>query len=46
MGYLSVVQIVQTAKYGFGGLVVDTGGGYVSQENIAAVAPLAKEGIR
>ena len=46
MGYLGVLQIVQTAKYGFGGLTVDTGGGYVSQENIAAVAPLAKKGIR
>ncbi len=46
MGYFGVLQIVQTAKYGFGGLVVDTGGGYVSEENIAAVAPLAKEGIR
>ncbi len=46
MGYLGVLQIVQTAKYGFGGLVVDTGGGYVSNENIHAIAPLAKVGIR
>ncbi len=46
MGYLGVLQIVQTAKYGFGGLVVDTGGGYVSNENIGTIAPLAKKGIR
>ncbi|QTX32881.1 substrate-binding domain-containing protein [Aminithiophilus ramosus] len=46
MGYFGVLQIVQTAKYGFGGLSIDTGGGYVSAENIASVAPLAKEGIR
>ena len=46
MGYYGVLQIVQTAKYGFGGLVVDTGGGYISAENIDSVAPLAKKGIR
>ena len=46
MGYLSVLQIVNTAKYRFGGLNVDTGGGYVSVENIKAVAPLANAGIR
>ncbi len=46
MGYLGVLQIVQTGKYNFGGLVVDTGGGYVSNENIHAIAPLAKAGIR
>ncbi|WP_320793646.1 substrate-binding domain-containing protein [Pyramidobacter sp.] len=46
MGYLSVLQIVNTAKYKFGGLSVDTGGGYISVDNIAAVAPLANAGIR
>ncbi len=46
MGYLSVAQIVNTAKYNFGGLDIDTGGGYVSNDNIAAIAPLAKAGIR
>ncbi len=46
MGYLGVLQIVQTAKYKFGGLSVDTSGGYVSAENIAVIAPLAKSGIR
>jgi simple sugar transport system substrate-binding protein len=46
LGYLSVLQIVQTKKYGFGGLVIDTSGGYVSAENVADVAPLAAKGIR
>lgn len=46
LGYLSVLQIVQTKKYGFGGLVIDTSGGYVSSENVADIAPLAQKGIR
>lgn len=46
MGYLSVTSIVQTAKYGFSGLNVDTGGGYISADNIEQIAPLANAGIR
>ena len=46
LGYLSVLQIVQTKKYGFGGLVIDTSGGYVSSENVGKIAPLAQKGIR
>lgn len=46
MGYQSVLQIVQTAKYKFGGLNVDTGGGFVSADNIEFIAPLAKKGLR
>lgn len=46
MGYLSVLQVVQTKKYGFGGLVIDTGGGFVSAENVGLIAPLAAKGIR
>ncbi len=46
LGYLSVLQVVQTKKYGFGGLVVDTGGGFVSAENVDKIAPLAAQGIR
>ncbi|PIE54660.1 MAG: hypothetical protein CSA35_04630 [Dethiosulfovibrio peptidovorans] len=46
LGYLSVLQVVQTKRYGFGGLVVDTGGGFISAENVKTVAPLAAQGIR
>lgn len=46
LGYLGVMQIVQTRKYGFGGLVIDTSGGYVSAENVKKIAPLAARGIR
>lgn len=46
MGYFAVTQIVQSKKGGFGGFSIDTAGGYVSQENIAQVGPLAEKGIR
>ncbi|WP_051434260.1 sugar ABC transporter substrate-binding protein [Desulfonatronum lacustre] len=46
MGYLGVLQIVLTKKYGFTGLEVDTGGGMIDAENIAQIAPLAKKGVR
>jgi simple sugar transport system substrate-binding protein len=46
LGYLSVVQIVMTKRYGFTGLQIDTGGGLVDRTNISAIAPLAKKGIR
>lgn len=46
MGYLSVAQIVNTKKLGFSGLNIDTGGGFVGSDNIAEIAPLAKEGMR
>ncbi len=46
MGYLGVLQIVLTKKYGFTGLEIDTGGGMIDAENIAQIAPLAKKGVR
>lgn len=46
MGYLAVSQIVQTKKGGFGGLIIDTAGGFVSKVNIEEIAPLAEKGIR
>jgi simple sugar transport system substrate-binding protein len=45
-GYLTVVSMYLTAKYGFAGLHVDTGAAYVTKANIDLVAPLAKEAIR
>ncbi len=46
MGYLSVVQLVLTKRYGFSGLDINTGAGFVSRDNIELIAPLAAKGLR
>lgn len=45
-GYLAVTTILQSRKAGFGGLVIDTAGGFVTKDNINVIAPLAEKGIR
>ena len=45
-GYLPIVQICLTAKYGFSGLHIDTGASIIDKDNIEVVAPLAQQGIR
>jgi len=47
-GYLPVLQICLTKKYGFSGLHVDTGAGFITKDNVEMVAPLvqAKPEIR
>jgi simple sugar transport system substrate-binding protein len=45
-GYLPILQLCLTKKFGFSGLHVDTGGGFVDKGNIALVAPLAAKEIR
>jgi simple sugar transport system substrate-binding protein len=45
-GYLPIVQICLTAKYGFSGLHIDTGASIIDKDNIGVVAPLAQQGIR
>jgi simple sugar transport system substrate-binding protein len=45
-GYLPILQMYLTSKFGFAGFDVDTGAAIISSANIDAVAPLAKEGIR
>jgi simple sugar transport system substrate-binding protein len=45
-GYLPIVQICLTEKYGFAGLHTDTGAGLISQENVEALAPLIEQQIR
>ncbi len=45
-GYLPIVSMYLTAKFGFSGLHVDTGAAFVTKANIDLVAPLAKEAIR
>jgi len=44
--YLGVLQVCLTKNFGFSGLYVDTGAGFVTADNIEAVAPLAELGIR
>jgi len=39
-GYLPVLQICLTKKYGFSGLHVDTGAGFITKANADLVAPL------
>ncbi len=39
-GYLPVLQIIMTKRYGFSGLVIETGGGFVHKGNISLIAPL------
>ena len=45
-GYLPIVQICLTKKYGFAGLHIDTGAAIIDKTNIGFVAPLAEKGIR
>jgi len=45
-GFLPVMQIVLTAKYGFAGLYINTGAGVVTPETIEELVPLIDAGIR
>ena len=45
-GYLPIMQLYLTSKFGFAGLHVDTASSLITKANIDAVAPLAQEGIR
>lgn len=45
-GYLPIVQIYLTKKFGFAGMNIDTGAAIIDKSNIEMVAPLAKQGIR
>ena len=45
-GYLPILNICLTEKFGFSGLFVNTGAGFVTIEYVAAVAPLAAVEIR
>ncbi|MCL6613484.1 MAG: substrate-binding domain-containing protein [Firmicutes bacterium] len=45
-GYLPILQICLTEKYGFSGLHIDTGAAIIDKTNIDPVAVLAQQGIR
>jgi simple sugar transport system substrate-binding protein len=45
-GFLAIEQICLTKQYGFSGLFVNTGGGFVDKGNIDVIAPLVTKQIR
>jgi simple sugar transport system substrate-binding protein len=45
-GYLSILQICLTKNYGFSGLMINTGAGFVDKNNVDIIAPLVEKQIR
>ncbi len=45
-GYLPILQICLAKVYGFSGLHINTGAGFVDKSNVAFVAPLADKQVR
>jgi simple sugar transport system substrate-binding protein len=45
-GYFGVLQICLSHNYGFSGLLIDTGAGFISKDNIDAIAPLVEKQVR
>ncbi len=45
-GYLPILQVCLTKVYGFSGLYINTGAGFVDKSNVDFIAPLAEKNIR
>jgi simple sugar transport system substrate-binding protein len=45
-GFQAVEQLCLTKKYGFSGLFVNTGGGFIDKSNVDVIAPLVQQQIR
>jgi simple sugar transport system substrate-binding protein len=45
-GYMPIIQMFLSSKYGMAGLAMDTGAAFVTKANIDAIAPLANLQIR
>jgi simple sugar transport system substrate-binding protein len=45
-GYLPILQVCLTKVYGFSGLHINTGAGFVDKSNVEFIAPLAEKNIR
>jgi len=45
-GYLPILNICLTKKFGFSGLDINTAGAFVDPNNVDAIAPLAAQEIR
>jgi len=46
MGYLSILNVCLTRKFGFSGMDIDTVGAFVDKNNLGAIAPLVESHIR
>ena len=45
-GYLPILQVCLAKVYGFSGLHINTGAGFVDKNNVEIIAPLAEKNIR
>jgi simple sugar transport system substrate-binding protein len=45
-GYIPILQICLTKVYGFSGMMIDTGAGFATKDNIEFLAPLVEQEIR
>jgi simple sugar transport system substrate-binding protein len=45
-GFEAILQLCLSHAYGFSGLQIDTGGGFVDADNIDLIAPLVEDQIR
>jgi simple sugar transport system substrate-binding protein len=45
-GFEAVQQLCLTKKYGFSGLFINTGGGFIDKSNVDVIAPLVAQQIR
>jgi simple sugar transport system substrate-binding protein len=45
-GYLPIMQLYLSSKYGFAGMNIDTGAALITKENVGPVSILAKDAIR
>lgn len=45
-GFEAILQLCLTNSYGFSGLFINTGGGFIDESNIDVIAPLVEQQIR
>ena len=45
-GYMAIQQLCLTKFYGFSGLFINTGGGFIDKSNVDQIAPLVQQQIR
>jgi simple sugar transport system substrate-binding protein len=45
-GFEAVEQLCLSKKYGFSGLFINTGGGFIDKNNVDVIAPLVQQQIR
>jgi simple sugar transport system substrate-binding protein len=45
-GYIPILQICLTKTFGFSGMMIDTGAGFATKDNIEFLAPLVEQEIR